>query len=156
MARFRTISAYALWLLLLAPTTAWARGPAHLGDFSFGGGPAIVVDRGSFGAGAVAEANLLWNWFALGVNVRGVGVEGEFRPGASLQGTVFGILGAGVGTQAGGPSVDLSLELPLPFYEWLPGYFTVAYRPSLFVEGGALHQVALQLKWSSLLLPARD
>lgn len=159
MARFSNSllpSALVLSAFASLPAPAAASAPARLGDFSFGGGPAFVVDRGDVGGGAVAEFNLLVDWFALGLNFRGVGVDGEFRPGASAQFTVLGFLGVGAGIQPGGPSVDFSLEAALPSYEWMPGYLTVAYRPSVLVDGGAIHQIALQMKWSSLLVPSRD
>lgn len=142
--------------LLLVPTGEVHAQPARLGDFSFGGGPALVVDRGQAGPAAVAEFNLLVDWFALGVNLRGAAIDGEFRPGASALFTIFGILGTGAGIQDGGPSVDFLLELPLPVYRWFPGYFTVAYRPSILVDGGSIHQLAFQMKWSTLLRPEVD
>lgn len=153
MDRLLRPTALALLCLVLSSPGQAAAQPARLGDFSFGGGPALVVDRGQAGPAAVAEFNLLVDWFALGVNLRAASIDGDFRPGASGLFTVFGLLGAGAGIQEGGPSVDFLLELPLPVYRWMPGFFTVSYRPSLLVDGGSIHQVALQMKWSSLLVP---
>lgn len=142
--------------ILLASSAAAADAPAHFGDFSAGLGPALVVDRGNVGGGAVAEGNLLFDWFSLGLHGRLASVSGEFRPELGLEAAAFGLVGAGVGIQEGGPSIDLSLSVPIPIYAWEPFYLAVGYRPSFLLQGGTVHEVAIQLKWSSLLLPSDD
>lgn len=145
-----------LCALLLADGAS--AGPARLGDFSVGGGLALVVDRGSIGGGPVAEANLLYDWFSLGLRLRGAFLDGGFRPAAGLEASAFGLLGLGVGLQEAGPSIDGLLQIPVPIYRWRETYLTLGYRPSLLLRepGGWVHEIALQIKWSSLLVPEED
>ena len=146
----------ALLVLLLLPGSA-AAGPARLGDFSVGAGPALVFDRGELGGGAVAEANLLWDWYSLGLRLRGAAVEGEFRPAAGIELGAFGLFGLGLGVQEPGLSLDGLFQLPLPIYEWRQSYLTLGYRPSILLDGsGWTHEIALQIKWTTLLAPSED
>jgi hypothetical protein len=144
-------------LALLLPATSSAA-PARLGDFSLGAGPALVIDRGDAGAGAVAEANLLWRWFSLGLHGRAAAVDGDFRPAGGIEFGALGLFGLGASIQAPGPSLDALLQVPVPIYAWKETYLALAWRPSWLVreEGGWIHTVSLQLKWSSLLVPTED
>lgn len=151
----RRLAPFALALAAALPARA---APARLGDFSLGGGPAIVVDRNSFGAGATAEANLLWRWFSLGMHGRLAAVEGEARPAAGIELGAFGFFGLGASLQAAGPSIDGLLQIPIPVYAWQQTYLTVGYRPGLLLgeDRGWVHEIAVQIKWSSLLVPETD
>jgi len=142
---------------LLLPGLA-AAAPARLGDFSVGAGPALVVDRGDAGGGVTAEANLLWSWFSLGLHGRGVAVDGAFRPAGGLELSAFGLVGVGASLQEDGPSIDALLQVPIPIYGWRASYLTLGWRPSRLLgeHAGWVHEIALQLKWSSLLVPTDD
>ncbi|WP_373049188.1 hypothetical protein [Vulgatibacter sp.] len=145
-----------LLLALLLPAAASAA-PARLGDVSVGAGPALVVDRGDVGPGAVAEANLLWHWLSLGLRLRGAAVDGEFRPAAGVELGALGLFGVGASIQEPAPSVDLLFQVPVPIYSWQQTYLTLGYRPSWLTDGsGWVHEIALQVKWSSLLVPEDD
>ena len=148
----------ALVLLLLLVPAAAAAAPARLGDYSLGAGPAFVLDRGDAGAGVTAEANLLYRWFSLGLHLRGAAVGDDFRPAAGLELSALGLLGVGASVQEGGPSIDGLLQLPIPIYAWQQSYLTLGWRPSWLLRdgGGWIHEIALQVKWSSLLVPSED
>jgi len=144
-------------LALFVPAAASAA-PARLGDFSLGAGPAFVLDRGDAGAGAVAEANLLYGWFSLGLHARAAMVGDDFRPAAGLELGALGLVGVGASLQDGGPSLDALLQLPIPIYSWRETYLTIGWRPSWLLgdRHGWVHEIALQIKWSSLLVPSED
>ena len=154
--RKRPVRRIALLALLLPGTALGA--PARLGDFSLGAGPALVIDRGDVGGGVTAEANLLWSWFSLGLHGRGAAVDGEFRPALGLELSAFGLVGVGASVQEDGPSIDALLQFPIPIYTWRASYLTVGWRPSRLLgdHAGWSHEIALQLKWSSLLVPTDD
>ncbi len=147
----------AIALLVLVPAAASAA-PARLGDFSVGAGPAFVLDRGDAGGGLVAEANLLYSWFSLGLHARGAMVGDDFRPAAGLELGALGLFGVGASVQEAGPSIDALLQLPIPIYSWQASYLTLGYRPSYLVgdQRGWIHEIALQVKWTSLLVPSED
>lgn len=146
-----------LAVLLLAPATTRAE-PARLGDFSLGLGPAFVLEQGQPGAGVVGEANLLWRWFSLGLHGRAAAVGDGFSPAAGIEASAFGLVGVGASVQRAGPSIDALLQVPIPIFAWQQSYLTVGWRPSYLLgdERGWIHEFAVQVKWSSLLVPTDD
>ena len=140
--------------LLLPGLASAAPAPARLGDYSLGAGPAFVVDRGEPGGGVTGEANLLWRSLSLGVHARAAAVDGELRPAAGIELAYLGMVGVGASVQGAGPSFDALLAVPIPIYRWHETYLSFGWRPSWLLEGGGwVHEIALQLKWSSLLVP---
>lgn len=146
----------ALLLLGIAGPAAALPAPAKLGDYTVGAGPAFVLDRGNPGGGAVAEGNLLYGLFSLGLHLRGHMISGEFKPAAGMDLAFAGLIGAGASVQEAGTSIDGLLALPIPIYAWEPWYLSVAWRPSFLLDGGSIHEFSLQLKFSSLLVPSDD
>lgn len=143
-----------LLLLALAPTVAAALPyPATLGDFSLGAGPALVAGSGDVGGGAAAEANLLVGLFSLGAHGRVASGSGASAAGFEV--AFAGLVGLGASVQRQGPSIDGLLSVPVPV-GGEPWFLSVGWRPSFLLRGGMRHEVALQVKWSSLLLDADD
>ncbi len=129
--------------------------PTELGDLSLGIGPAFVSDRGEAGGGVTAEANLLFGLFSLGAHARAAAVDGAFRPAAGLELGFAGLLGLGASAQQEGLSIDGLLALPIPLGRE-PFFLSVGWRPSFLLRGGVVHELAVQIRWSSLLVSADD
>ncbi|AKU90680.1 hypothetical protein [Vulgatibacter incomptus] len=144
-------------LLVLLPFAARAQlpSPAQLGDLSVGIGPAVVTRDGRVGGGATAEANLLFGLWSAGAHLRGAALDGGFDPAGGVEAGLAGILGLGVGFQRGGPSIDGLLALPVPIGKE-PWFLSVGWRPSFLLRGGVIHELAIQVRWSSLLVPTDD
>jgi hypothetical protein len=126
--------------------------PAHLGDFSLGVGPAVVLQGGDVQAGVTGELNLLAGAFSFGPHARATFAGGNVHGAVGLEASVLGMLGGGVTWRPGGFSVDGLLQVPLPVLPQ-PFYLAIGWRPMFLLHGGIEHEATLQLKWSSLLLP---
>ena len=126
--------------------------PAVWGDFSLGVGPALVLLPRGPASALTGEINLLAGAFTFGARGRVADRAGELQPAVGLEASVLGMIGAGASWQAAGPSIDGLLQIPVPLLP-APFYLALSWRPSVLLRGGVEHEVALQLKWSSLLLP---
>lgn len=154
MTRSPRLRALALVVGVLLP--AAARGdilpaPARAGDLSFGLGPALVLEGGEASPGVTGELNLLVGAFSLGAHGRAAFGD-EVAPAVGVEAAVLGMLGAGASWRPGGLSIDGLLQVPLPILP-TPFFLSVGWRPMFLLAGGVEHEVALQIKWSSLLLP---
>lgn len=129
--------------------------PARLGDLSVGLGPALVANDDGLGGGATAEANLLLGIWSLGAHVRAADVDGAFHPAVGVEVAFAGALGLGTSYQARGLSIDGLLAVPIPLFRG-PWYVTLGWRPSFLLGGGTIQEVALQVKWTSLLVPVDE
>lgn len=154
MTRAATLLAVVSTLAAPGPAAALPS-PARWGDFSLGAGPALLLRDGDAAPGLAAEANLLAGAFSIGLRGRVAAAGGEVLPAAGLEASVLGLLGGGIGVQQGGASIDGLLQVPLPALP-SPWFLTVSWRPSFLLAGGVHHEVALCLKFSSLLVPERD
>jgi hypothetical protein len=149
----RLLSSVALLLVASSARAELLPAPAHLGDVSLGLGPALVLlQNGDVQPGVTGEANLLAGAFAFGAHGRVAFGDGAVHPLVGLEAAVLGMIGGGMSWRPGGVSVDGLLQVPLPLLP-SPFYLAVAWRPMFLLHGGIEHEVAVQLKWSTLLLP---
>lgn len=157
MGAVRKLFTLGILLTLALPGVASALpAPARLGDLSFGLGPAFVVDRGEALGGVTGETNLLFGLFSLGVHGRVAQGRGDLHAAVGVEASAAGLLGVGASYQREGFSIDGLLAVPLIFGGIEPWFVSVGYRPSILLRGGSIHEIAVQFKWSSLLLPLRD
>lgn len=141
--------------ILLADPALALPAPARPGDVSLGVGPALVFDRGEAQPAITGEANLLFGLFSVGFHGRLANGSERILPAVGVETSLAGVIGVGASLQPDGPSIDGLLAVPLVFGRE-PWYFSVGYRPSFLLRGGTIHELAIQIKWSSLLVPSDD